>query len=1191
MKEIQIQRSSILTFFTNSENSGGLGYKEVNNNQVRKDWFIQEDILEFLKTSNNINQYKEILKKEYNNNEKKFIEDYILELKREILKHPNIAIFFKKNYNSFKFKNKRFNLFYTNTSLLNNNNYKENIFSVVEELTYSFPYKNPKTNQYIRFRPDLVFFLNGIYINYNELKLNSQGQSSSIQGINKISNDYKIPFNILKDIYEKEKCSKKEKEQLKKELFWIFDKAIHISTCDINSIYLIRNIKDSFKLLEKDNLEEYKNFMNKNISIYPSKKDNEEMFAKDYTYKDYYKMLFSKDNITKEILYYNFIEKENKKDKTFVPRNKQKYGVDITIKRINEFVQNENNNNFELDELQKKLKQTKMSEAQQKEIIKERKKILNNKNINSLLLNYAAGFGKTDIIGLLALQIKDMTDENNNSIFNKIILVSDRIELREQISNKLFSMTGKKNNIQEAYNKTSFQKALKESRIIIVNIQKFPNIKDIISNEIKEELNKNRTIFIIDEIHRSNSNIQHEEMTTLFEEINNSFNNEEFNKSKRKNIVIGLTATANQFALQRFGEYVGCNSNGEIIYAPFDLYTMKQAIEDGFVLDFSKNIFGVPSSMYYEISEEDKIKLLNNKDEVQIESIKRKIYEDENRIKAISKNIIEKFIKTTFPAIKKQKKGTIGKGMIAAYSKKAATLYDKWIRFYLKEELKKDKYKNIEFNNMKNAEIYTIYSYSKDEDITIKNPIDLNNGLKEKEVIKKFKEAKNAIIIVVDKLQTGFNEPTLHTLVLDKEIKDINAIQTPARVNRVYPGKKDCLILDYSISLEINKQKKINLKKVINKDSKLEEEINLKEYINQNIEIYNFQYISHSNIEYIYKEGYFYKKNKGKEEKTEFKKGRILKEKEKYILKLYDSDKDIYSPNAQKNIPEAMEKYKDTQISNYTFIEPLKKLNSKYAEILKDEIKNEFYAEFKKIFNKNNLKIKDKISSEDSDDFLNLSKNIIKYLKENCENNENVYKLYVSYMSLLNKLELTVDFTDKDMKKYKKKELLSFLSVVKNLYLTNCKTKKEIIECHVEYDEKTGIIETSLINYEKNKIKEKPPKADSKIKSKYSVVDKIFYLNEKEENKEEKIKEWEIKENQFLSLIKEISIKDDEKLINKIESNLMEQAEKIFFKIYKKIKRRYKHKFSEDFFKQIDKMENEIWIDFVEEIINKKQYI
>jgi len=1132
MKETQVQRSSVITYLTNSENSGGLGYNEVINNQVRKDWFIQEDILSFLKTSNNVHSFNSVLKNVYGNDEQLFIEDYIKELKNQIIENTtsvintkinninnhNIAIFLRKNYNSFKFHNEKFHLFYNNNSLINNERFNENIFSIVEELTYSFSHKNPITNQTVKFRPDLTFFLNGIYLSYNELKLPTQGQSASNQGINKVSNDYKNPFNIYKNICDKKDLNKVEKENLKRELFWVFDKAIHISISDFNSMYLIRHIDKSYPILEKDKLEEYKEFMEHNISIYPSKKDQEEMFNKGYNYKNYFEMLYSKENIIKEILYYNYIEYEYKKDekgkvnksrlgKLFAPRNKQKYGCDITINRIKTLLENENNPDFEFKEFESKLKSTKLSEAQQKELLDEKTKLLNNKNIYSILLNYAAGFGKTDIIGLLALQIKDLTKDNKPA-FNKIILVSDRIELREQGQEKLFSMNGNSNLIQEATDKKSFQKALKTARIIIVNIHKFNTISEVLSNDVKEELNKNRTIFIIDEIHRSNSNLQHQEMINLFEDLNNSFKNPNI-----KNIVIGLTATANEYVLQRFGEYAGCNSNGKTIYTPFDLYTMKQAIEDGFVLDFSKYVFGVPSTMYYELEETDKVKILKDKNKYNIESFKSKIYENEERIKSISKHIVRTLIKTTFPSVRRSKVGTLGKGMLAVYSKKAATLYDKWTKFYFKEELKKDKYNNLEYKNISNAKIFTIYSYSKDDDTTIKNPIELNNGLNEKNVVKEFKNNENGLIIVVDKLQTGFNEPTLHTLFLDKEIKGINAIQTCARVNRTCNGKTDCLILDYSVDLKMTST---------------------------------------------------------------------------------DKENEVFSPNAEVNIPQAMEKYKDTQISNYNYIKPLKELKTIYDKINKESIKVKFYKEFKEHYIKEHsyLSKKEDIPSELSDNFLDMNDRVIKYLQNNCKKVEETYKLFVSYLSLLNKLELTIDFKELDMKKYKNVYLIKLLIVFKNLFNLYCKDKKDIIPVNVIYDEKTGLIETSLTKYQDKKEKEENNNKGKSIGSnKYSIIERIEFLNLKENNKEEKIKEWENKITLLFNNIKKLSITDKEHLVNKIESGLMEESYQSFSKILKKVKRKDKinnNVLGEHFFDQIKKLDKELWEDFITGLNNDK---
>jgi type I restriction enzyme R subunit len=136
----------------------------------------------------------------------------------------------------------------------------------------------------------------------------------------------------------------------------------------------------------------------------------------------------------------------------------------------------------------------------------------------------------------------------------------------------------------------------------------------------------------------------------------------------------------------------------------------------------------------------------------------------------------------------RQIRGT-GKAMLATYSINAAIAYKDCVTKHFNELVQQKKYQKYA-----NAPIYVVYSSNQDE----QNPSALNNGLTEEKVLANFAAEKNGLIIVVAKLQTGFDEKKLHTLFLDKEIKSISAIQTISRVNRTAKNKNDCKIVDFS---------------------------------------------------------------------------------------------------------------------------------------------------------------------------------------------------------------------------------------------------------------------------------------------------------------------------------------------------------------------------------------------------------
>jgi type I restriction enzyme R subunit len=127
--------------------------------------------------------------------------------------------------------------------------------------------------------------------------------------------------------------------------------------------------------------------------------------------------------------------------------------------------------------------------------------------------------------------------------------------------------------------------------------------------------------------------------------------------------------------------------------------------------------------------------------------------------------------------------------MFATSSIPNAVKYKRHIEKYFTEITKQNKYERF-----KDAPIYIVYSDTQDQP----SCNSMNNGITEKQVMQNFKLCKNGVIIVVDKLQTGFDETKLHTLFLDKEIRGINAIQTISRVNRTMKYKNDCKIIDFS---------------------------------------------------------------------------------------------------------------------------------------------------------------------------------------------------------------------------------------------------------------------------------------------------------------------------------------------------------------------------------------------------------
>ena len=794
MNELHLQNKFLIPFFTTNHGID-LGYKEVKPNTVTNSLIIESDLIEFLKTSEaNKENFKKLLKK-LGNDEKKLTKLLVEFISNKIKDFRNMALFLN-NTTSFTIEGLKFYLFNRSESeMRGDKDFDENIFSVVQELPYRYNYNGKKI---ISFRPDITLFVNGIYLGYCELKSNYTNQTSKKNGRNKVIKDYKeAVLAYLEHIASDSHLTDSQKADYRKDCLKIFEKAIWISTTDINETYIIRDISKFFDEIKshwesgKYDYEQYNQKVLKNFKPYPLKTESQNKQDK---LEEVFKAHYSKKMIEKEILYYNFIEREvrqekkqkvlkNEKGHLISPRPKQKFGVDKIMSKIDEFLEHEDEPEYFVNKLREELKE--LPKSTQDKLITKRMAYQNNKNIYSLLLQYAAGFGKSNIIGWSALQLKDLK-KNGSYVYDKIMLIVDRVQLRDQLDTKMFNMNIDNKMYIEAHDKKSFHTALKsDTRIVIVNLQKFNDIRTVLDSNTLKKLASLRVVFLIDEIHRSNSGSQNEEMISIFDELQNSFDTNDKYKSTthKKNLIIGFTATPSHHTLARFGEF-NKYAESEKYWVPFDSYTMREAIEDGYILNPLKGMVSISAKMYYDIPEDELEGLRDGEEEKQYAIKKKKVYENEERIDAICEVIAKNLVQSVYKKIR----GT-GKAMLATSSIKAAKMYKEKLEQHFNKLVENKKYARF-----KDAPIYVVYSSSQDES----SANSLNGGLSEEKVLQNFALKKNGVIIVVDKLQTGFDEPKLHTLYLDKEIRGINAIQTISRVDRTTKYKNDCKIIDFS---------------------------------------------------------------------------------------------------------------------------------------------------------------------------------------------------------------------------------------------------------------------------------------------------------------------------------------------------------------------------------------------------------
>lgn len=785
MDERKIQKDYVMNYICRREDEGGLGYRNIAPNIVENGMFIPSVLAEFISTSQP--EVWNCLLHKFNNNQKE-LEDALVETIREkVVDKQNAAIFFN-TFKSITFGGEQITLFYVpGTELHGDEDFKKNIFCAVEESSHKQKYNGVEITS---FRPDVTFYLNGIFIGYMELKCVSMGQNAMQHGRGKVAKDY---LSAIRAIVNQEQIDSKIIKE-KKSLLAMYEKAIHITASDINETYVMRNMAQMFDMAHleftcKPSTSTVDKLVPEVCKVFKPYPISSPLLTEKQKFEEVVRALYSKQAIKNEILYYNFIEykyvkKDNKRVRTsntgrlISPRPKQKYGCDKIMVRIKEMLDNENNPNFYTDKLRQELYALGIPQHKTEGIIARREKYCNNKYVYSLLMQYAAGFGKSNIIGWTALQLKDYR-YNGDYAYDKIMLVVDRLQLRDQLDERMFNMNIDKSMFVEATDKKTFIEALDDQRrIIVVNIQKFLDLQSAL-DEGGKKLKNMRVAFLIDEIHRSNSGENNKEMINLFEQLQDSFNNGE-QKIFKKNLLVGFTATPSDETLSRFGEFRSATTVP--LWVPFDTYSMKEAIEDGYILDPTKHIIPYNVPVGFEMPED--LVIDDENDIPDVRQNKQKVYEFEPRMRKIAEFVVDRLVSLVYGKIRGE-----GKAMLAVTSIPIAIRYTRIIR-----ELYAEKCKEAQYAKYAKAPIVVVYSDSQ----KYESCASVNNDVAEEKVIENFKNAKNGLIIVVDKLQTGFDEPKLHTLFLDKEIKDINAIQTISRVNRTCKYKTECHVIDCS---------------------------------------------------------------------------------------------------------------------------------------------------------------------------------------------------------------------------------------------------------------------------------------------------------------------------------------------------------------------------------------------------------
>ena len=397
------------------------------------------------------------------------------------------------------------------------------------------------------------------------------------------------------------------------------------------------------------------------------------------------------------------------------------------------------------------------------------------------LIQHSGGSGKSNSISWLAHQFVGLEKEEMR-IFDSVIVVTDRLVLDNQIKNTVKQFAQVSAIVGHAEHSGDLKKFLEDGKqIIITTVQKFPFIVD----DIGRQHRKNRFAIIIDEAHESQSGKMAAKMNIALSEKGAAEDDEtvedainrilESRKMLPNASYFAFTATPKNKTLETFGESV--QQGGTVKRRPFHTYTMKQAIEEGFILDVLRNY--TPVSSYYRL-----IKSVEGDPEFDMKKAEKKLrlYVETHQyaVRQKARIMIDHFQEHV---IGLRKIGGQARAIVVTRGIRQAIEYFNAFNEYLSEI--KSPFK-------------AIIAFSGEVDYGGKKMTEASlNGFPSSKITERIQEDPYRYLIVAEKFQTGYDEPLLHTMYVDKALAGIKAVQTLCRLNRARPQKYDTFVLDF----------------------------------------------------------------------------------------------------------------------------------------------------------------------------------------------------------------------------------------------------------------------------------------------------------------------------------------------------------------------------------------------------------
>ncbi|MFN2544604.1 MAG: RNA-binding domain-containing protein [Actinomycetota bacterium] len=405
------------------------------------------------------------------------------------------------------------------------------------------------------------------------------------------------------------------------------------------------------------------------------------------------------------------------------------------------------------------------------------------------LVQHSAGSGKSLTIAWIAHRLASLHDESDTKVFDKVVVVTDRKVLDRQLQDTIYQFEhahGMVKKVEESSKELADALRSAEAKIVVTTLQKFPFIVDEVAS-----LTERRYAVIVDEAHSSQTGETAQEMKKALSGVKAEVPEGEEGEIDPRDAVeaaveasakargphtnlsmFAFTATPKAKTLGLFGDPI----DEEGHHRPFHLYSMRQAIEEGFIEDVLEHY--TTYETYFRLAragEEDP--------EVSVREASKAIA----RFVTLHPSVVEQKVQIAVEHFRRSTRDKIGgkaKAMVVCPSRLAAVRFKQGIDAYARDH---------GYGDVKALVAFSGTVGDGGVDYTEPNM----NGFPESQTAERFASDEYRILVVAEKFQTGFDQPLLHTMFVDKKLEFVNAVQTLSRLNRIHPEKDDTFVLDF----------------------------------------------------------------------------------------------------------------------------------------------------------------------------------------------------------------------------------------------------------------------------------------------------------------------------------------------------------------------------------------------------------